>query len=213
LLPSANVTIVMLTDDLTRTAYHEAGHTVAGWLYGRMPEIVSTRPAETYRGITSFEPLDPGDDFAAGFEPGFPVPLQAAETRRRIEARVVISLAGPIAGDYAAPIRGYAPLDDDRLAAERVSRELAHLSPRHRELLVALETDTTSRDADEVHARELAGAWIGEPNEAVAYLHWLRVVAERLVCDYWRAITALAAALLEQRVLSGDDAVSIIRSA
>jgi hypothetical protein len=202
--------MTMVVDDARiRTAHHEAGHAVASVLYRHPLALVSIRPGETYHGIAAYEPAPPVE----GFEPDYPVPMQRHETRARIERDIVITLAGPIAGSWVEPFESGYVDDRDQQAAARAADALSALTPRHRELLEALETDPIGRDPDEVRATELAEAWTGDREEGSRYLMWLWSVAQRLVREYWHVVRALAAELLRSDVLSGDDVASIVRSA
>ena len=62
-------------------------------------------------------------------------------------------------------------------------------------------------------APDLADAWTGDRGEANAYLAWLHVVASRLVSEFWLAITAMSIVLYEREVLTGEEAVEIVRNA
>jgi DNA-directed RNA polymerase specialized sigma24 family protein len=98
------------------------------------------------------------------------------------------------------------PCDDD---AQRAVQALAALSPRHRELVLAMEADETEIDNDETQA----AAWsrilfIDKADEAAWHLEWLRATARNLVIEQWPRIARLAAVLEERIVLSGDEAVA-----
>ena len=92
----------MTDDELRRwrTSRHEAGHFVARWLTtGGPPEIVSIRPGEGYLGITVYGPQDPLTEF----EPRDMVIEYPSAERGAIEARIIATLAGPIAGSFEYP--------------------------------------------------------------------------------------------------------------
>ncbi|MFN2489427.1 MAG: hypothetical protein ABR529_06775 [Actinomycetota bacterium] len=71
---------------LAATAYHEAGHAVCAYMLGRAFTRVSIRADDSTLGRCSFRP--PGE----WFRPDLKVD---GSTRRRLEERIMISLAGP----------------------------------------------------------------------------------------------------------------------
>ena len=126
---------------------------------------------------------------AEDFDSLAPALLQPFETRATVERLAVISLVGGIAGLYARwtadePSHGYVapePCDDD---AERAVLALAGLSPRHRELVVALEADESDRNNDETTARKWSGLlFLDQTDEAAWHLEWLRATARGLVVE------------------------------
>lgn len=79
-----------MSDNLTATAYHEAGHAVAAWWFDLPFEKASVIEDEDTLGRVNFTP--PGNDFRPDIEVD-------ARTQRRIEHTIVVALAGPLAGE------------------------------------------------------------------------------------------------------------------
>jgi hypothetical protein len=204
-----------MTDDARRrTAYHEAAHAVAGILYGRPIRVVSIRPGAQYRGTTLYESSTGLSEALAGvFDPSAPALLQPSETRTAIEREIVITLAGPTAGQWAHVTTGRIEPDPCEIDAEKAAAGLAALSPRHRELIVSEEVSDAERVGDEQAASNLSWALIGEPIEEVMHLAWLRAVTSNLVVRQWHQIEALANALLDRTVLDGATAAAIVTAA
>jgi hypothetical protein len=103
---------MMQSDDARSvTAHHEAGHAVAAYVLGRAFTRVSIRPDGETLGRCSFRP--PGDWFR-------PDERIDGLTRRRIEERIMISLAGPEAEAL------YSGRYDGDAAQEDVERAFQH---------------------------------------------------------------------------------------
>lgn len=198
------------SDDLRRTAHHEAGHALAGWLYDRPLAIVSIRPGQGYGGVTRWETAD--RSWMESFDANAPALLEPTNVRNAIEREIVIALAGPIAGHLAVVTTGYYSPDACEMEAEREAEGLAALSPRAQELVIAMEAEP-GIGSDEEAAGHLSHALTWDDREAATHLEWLRVTAHNLVVSRWYRLTALANVLLERRVLDGETAVEIISSA
>jgi hypothetical protein len=97
--------------ELVATAYHEAGHAVAAHALGRAFTRVSIEPIGDTLGRCSFRP--PGEWFR-------PDERLDGATRRRLEERIMISLAGP---EAEARFTG---VHDEEAAEEDVERAFAH---------------------------------------------------------------------------------------
>jgi hypothetical protein len=187
----------------TITAYHEAGHAVAAVALDLRVDVVTIRPTHRYGGCTAtehrraewLERIEAIDVTATAI-------MQPADWRRDIEADILVSLAGPAAGDAVAPATRREDPDEQRAA--RAATALARLSPRHREVLDRLEADDEPVGADDHTAWTLASVLSGE-DEAAHHLAWMQAVARRFVADYWHHIAAVAEALLEREVLSGEE--------
>ena len=188
---------------LQRTAHHEAAHAVADLVFGHRPQLVSIRPTDRYNGVCQSD-IGPRPD---GFRAERSVPQQPADLRARVEADVISMLAGPIAGDAFWPETGYYAAHPDAVAAEQM---IARLEPRYRELLSDLETEPDHLPSDHEKATEITHAFAG-PSQATAYYAWLRSVAHELVTEYARQIHAVAEALLERTVLTGEELAVIVR--
>jgi hypothetical protein len=200
-----------MSNDLRRTAYHEAGHALAGWLYDRPLAVVSLRATERYNGVTRWESAH--DSWRTTFDVNAPALLQPIDVRNAIEREIVVCLAGPIAGELALPTTGYYGPDPCEVDAEREATGFAALSPRAQELIVGMEGDPARGIDDEVSALHLSHALTWDDSEAAAHLAWLRVTARNLVVSRWYRLAALADVLLERRFLDGDPAVRILSTA
>jgi hypothetical protein len=190
-----------------RTAHHEAGHLLGAALFLWKVEAVSIRPGESFNGICHYGDLT---DLHVETPPTFAlVPsLDLPEDfRKSLERRIVVSLMGQLAAQYAVPMTGFIPAPAEDFA-ESAAKALARLSPRHAELVVAAERREPIPD-DEENAWAVSSALVGDAE--AAHLQWLRVVADQLVREWMAEIEALAEALLVSPVLSGDEAKRIIR--
>ena len=147
-----------------------------------------------------------------GLDVTAPLLSQPPRTRAAMEADIVRTLAGPIAGRFADLTSGYIPTDPCEEAAQKAAAGLAALSPRDRELTLSREADAIALADDETIAGQLSWALIGHPDEAAAHLGWLRVVARNLVVSNWASVERLAAALVDHTVLSGEDALTIVKA-
>lgn len=210
--PAAGPPAVIPRDshDRQRTAYHEAGHALAAWLYDRPLAVVSIKPGRHYNGVTRFESADRG--WIEAFDVDSAALFQPIDVRTAIEREIVISLAGPIAAELALPPTGFTGPDECELVAERESASMAALSPRAQELVTAMESGPP-HESDEQTAAHLSHALTWDEAEAAAHLAWLRVTARRLIARHWYRAAALAAALLERPVLDGKTAVAILTAA
>jgi hypothetical protein len=100
-----------LGPELRATAFHEAGHAVAAFVLGRAFTRVSIEPQGATLGRCSFRP--PGEWFR-------PDERVDGATRRRLEERIMISLAGP---EAEALLTG---VHDEEAAEEDVERAFSH---------------------------------------------------------------------------------------
>jgi hypothetical protein len=94
-----------VTDERERTAVHEAGHAVAGYLLGRRPDWVTIRPSADYSGLTTYLRRGGGPVVIPDQKPvGWPVVGMDARSRRVSEVSMLVVLAGHAAERvYCAP--------------------------------------------------------------------------------------------------------------
>lgn len=201
------------TDEVVRTAYHEAGHVVAMLVLGQPLDIVSIRPSKHYAGITLY-----GECGRQGWQGEIPNILDPAtqhpsDFRAFFERRIVVSLAGKIAGTLAPvePYSGYTAPSPDEEFAERAAHAIARLSPRHRELVLKTEAEEASEAFPTDDETAMRDATVLSGDEASSHVGWLEQVARRLVHQHAVSIEMLAEALLQRPVLSGQEAAQIVR--
>jgi hypothetical protein len=179
-------------------------------------ELVSILPSSGADGAAWCEGLRWSDANLEEFRPDLPVTLQPAELHRRVAAQIVVYLAGDVAERYAPSGEPPELVPPDYAAAEETAQALAHLSPYHLSLLAAVDA-TPPGDKDSERAAALARQFVSElaramaGAEAEAYLHYMAVVARRLILSHRPAVDRLAAALLWRTVIPGGEAVSILR--
>jgi len=211
-------------DELTTTAFHEAGHAVAAHLLGRRVEICSVRRGEHFQGATSLvdpssELLGPSSDAPAIFLPG--------SMRRLYECQIVILYAGRLAETLctAGPRTGFSGGDSDEQQAEAVaSRTIFPPSDEERAGLMLLEQMKIPSDEDAAGklVEELVPGerdpwpriWaISASAERAAYLDWLRSFTTRFIHrdPFPRMVGSLVPVLVEEKVVSGRAVHEILR--
>jgi hypothetical protein len=201
-----------------RIAVHESGHAAMAYLLHRRAGIVSIRPGAHHGGIAFHGPAPKVPQEMFDRHLGHPVPLLPATLRRSIETTIMISLAGDEA-EFLLWCRSpekarFRPeTAEDEAVAEGFARDLVSLTRPEREKLDEAERSEHKSDEDKVWL--FANAAVGEPNEAGAYLAWLRAVTRGLI---WgtrcvRLIEALVPELLEHEVLSARAVRAILLAA
>lgn len=185
-------------------ALHEAGHAVVAWRLGCALREVSIEPREDHLGQLLYDSAR-----ASGAPPtDLLIPIRGPY-RDALEIEMMISLAGRLAEELAGQfVTGYT-IHPDAAWAEQAAERLAAQSPRAIEL--AADDPIYGRQrvsTDEKNALGDASALAGA--EAMQHLAWMQAVTRRLVSDTATLIEPLAAALLEQRVLSGKHAEALI---
>lgn len=199
-----------MTDELTRTSWHEAGHGVIARRLGRRVKFLSTVTDQHLAGLTAYYPgWDP-----KGSDRYFtqPLTLWPLSRRRAAEVDIMVTLAGHIA-EWQVPPPPHADLpilSEDELAAEDMSRTLAAQHPRHRDLLDPYYEQDEPRQTDAESTARYAGILVPK-EEADAYLHWLSIATGNLVREERRFIEAVALDLRGQTVISGRRMAAVIR--
>ena len=196
---------------VVRTAYHEAAHAAAAYVFGRPVSLVSIRPGAHFLGVTTWTP----GRFPGEAPVDIPAIMWPAKARRAIETSIVVSLAGSLGAMLSGwpEEDGYrAPPDEDE--AERSARVLAGLSERETATLAGLESATEPIPADDERARRLSWAIAGT-SEAGLHLAYMRGVTRSLVYNpnFGRLLEALVPELLERGVLSGRRVREILSAA
>lgn len=168
---------VLSPDDVTRAAYHQAGHAVAAHLLGRPVPDLSIEAEPEAAGTCGYALW--AEDFGVlgeGEEEGTAGVVGAAGVGEagfaeggEVEAEIVACLAGPIA---------------EAIHAGEFSEEAA--------------------EDDIFLILELAEAAVADEAAREAYLAGLESKAEALLQEAWRAVEAVAGALLEERTLEAS---------
>ena len=186
------------------TAFHEAGHAVVGHVLSETPVAVSIRPTDRYHGVAIYDPDGPVHLEHPAHEPAV---AAAMPCREWIERQMLITKAGTQAEAllHDIPVEQVIPSSaasaSDQRAEQRFEASLASLGGRARELLRQAATAPALRD-DWTQANELA-AHLAR-GEASTHSRWMSAVTSRLVLDNWPSIEAVATALLQEEVISGD---------
>ncbi len=199
--------------ELKMTATHEAGHIVAAYLLGRdvasgdgatvTPSLVFYGQADTGHGVTS-------DDLVSAYlhaADGEPVP---AELRARIEADVIVYLAGPVATAVAVDLGLLAdppPLPRPVVAQQERDQVLV---TRHADA-----TGETRTPSDFQGARTILEAASATMREADTWHAFLHARTENLVRTrrFQRASAALAAQLETRGTIDGAGCVELLQAA
>jgi hypothetical protein len=111
----------MHDDARKATAYHEAGHTVMGFICGRVPISVDIIPDEHGNaGHTRFSNDDLPDNYWRYFN-------ASSEKQRYVDIRVLIALAGTAAHDLMCPQRQHDTCDwkDEKNAKELIDESMS----------------------------------------------------------------------------------------
>jgi hypothetical protein len=182
--------------DREATAYHEAGHAVAAvWLHRPITRVTIDSDAEWL-----------GDDALAAVEHATP-PLQPEQwdgyegtfterDRRRVEAHVMVLWAGTLVEEQHTG-------EANDAGAGLVTSEDSDFA-------------VTSEGGDLRHIVDLA-YWSsgGDPEEAEAYIEWLRCRTLRLTArpDFRVMVNAVAAELLDKGGLSGRRVHAVAKEA
>lgn len=170
------------------SAVHEAAHACVGTLVGRVVEYVTLDP--------------PHCRFAK----------ERSTDRESIEAAIVSTLAGDIAGRNVEPVSGYVEETRHEAAAAQAADWLASLGGRARELLEAAAIPGGGTLVQDENVAAMLSAQLAG-DESHLHLEWMRAVSSRLVDASWPLITALARELEARGSLSGTEVAAFIRSA
>ncbi len=176
-----------LIDELR--AYHEAGHAVAAVLKGFTVTRVSIRRRGAEGGACDMQV-----HLRVRAQGGL-TPKVSGEGVRFARAAAAVALSGSVAQDTVALERGYVALD------ARIGRPFPLFS--------------TGSDDDERAALAIARRLYRHAPEQREFLRRMRSTTERLLTSEgrWRAVRALATALLRTRALNGKRAERIIGAA
>lgn len=204
------------------TAAHEASHCAMA----RLLEVPITGPAS----IRATEHLF-GFAFTGGpiriaerdhdSVAGLPAVLWPARTRRQIECRVMVLLAGRMGETFVlGPSSGYFDDADERQALElaeplMVKPKPSSLPPVEARLLALAETGGP-RGGDDEMARNLAMLVGHDEDEAYAFLEWMRRMTARTMYTARRfrdQVEALADELLEHEVLGSRRVRAVLDAA
>lgn len=200
-------------DQRRRTAIHEASHGVVAAVLRTPVRFLSIRPTEHYGGIMVSAPrrTAPHNGAAVVFLPS--VILWPARTRRLVETRAFISLAGPIGALNLGPrYSGYLAASSDDARAEADAQALARLHPVTRSAVQWQEAAVTeSLPSDEDFALDNANGLVGK-SEAAAWLGWARASVAHLILEHAASIEAVADELEVATVISGRRMLAVMRS-
>ncbi len=168
-------------EDLTSTAYHEAGHAVIAVLEKLSVIRVSIEPCDEMLGHITYDTFHFNDEYCAArglerIERGEREILQLGWERWRGEANARTVLAGEIAE------RIYAP---DAPRSNGADRDLHRFSL----WLIELALDRGEREV---------------------YGQLLRMQTERQVRKYWRAVECVAQRLVERKTIDGAELVTMM---
>jgi hypothetical protein len=190
--PNAPPARLSKSDRERATAFHEAGHAALASRLGRYFRYVTIKPSKDAQGTTSLGHVR---------NSGAPKWLLrqteftgiSPSQRLFLEDQAIIGLAGQI-----AERRFYRRFKGLSSSAKRaIDRRLLRGATGDRGLAGDLMFEFLCR-AGSLKAEE-------------AYAKWCECVSECLVDLEWRAITALAAALVERKTIKHADAVKILR--
>src|ERR1051326_6906849 len=190
------------------TAYHEAGHVVAFYLFGKKIKSVTIIP-DYERGAYGYTQTTGGKFFPLQRFSEAPSVLEA---RLDFERMIIISFAG-----YVAEIKSRYKGDTEISQINLLSRGIA--------VKLRSNEDPTG-DGDFEHVRILFSAFntyrlfsfhLNHPqqrNEDEFYFRWLWVRAINIITEEvaWQAVESLAAALLEHKKLTGRQIHKILES-
>ncbi len=196
---------------LVRTMYHEAGHAVAARFLGIPIKGISVIRTEDTLGDVELRPLSKREieeletaDYESSYG-GF----VNARTRRWVEARIMVALAGGVVEEHFVPGtdasagQGVVPLTPEQIDA--LVADHPHLAGVTQRLV----------DGDLQTALNFAEKISGGQEEAEAYLKWLQARSENLVTqpNFLASVEAVVNALVEPRKLSGHEVARVIASA
>jgi hypothetical protein len=203
-----------------RTAFHEAGHVVAGYLLGAsLLEVVSIRGGEHHPGVTISTWNGPRVDETAGLRESRrghegparfglqPVPLFDPDILRRSAIEIMCALAGGEAEWLAGIYSGYRTEDEDVVwATERALDLIERAKPSTDELEHVEESERTETPNDEDRAYSSANGLTRNQLAAGHYIAWLRYTIADLVQSelVGSAIVAVAELLLRVEIASGQ---------
>jgi hypothetical protein len=176
----------------TETAVHEAGHAVTAAILGRPIEQVNIIPLDDVLGTCSYK--DGGG------------PLDA----ERIERDLIITLAGTAAAEvYAGPLSPPSRLGwGDGTYAD-------HLLQAWTDIVGYDLPERFSHwtDGYEPTINEVEDLWEFESLRECKYADVLKRRTKKLLYKNWSKVEAVAAALLEDRRLSGEEVLQLVVSA
>jgi len=183
-------------DEVTATAYHEAGHGFTAWRFRRPIRSLTIIPSGTAAGEIQ---NDPDEDLVhtvrvwelmahAGCPVVFETP--SPEDLQAVLDGIARCLAGPVAQDIVEGHR-------DQRKTTRFYRQCARGG---------------DRDLSDAYryARALCQ---GDDQEADALVEWLQRRTHRLLSMDWAVVEQLAAALLKHRYLDGPKAEAVCQEA
>lgn len=194
---------------------HEAGHFLGSVkLLNIVPGGLSIHRTDAFLGVCVL-PDAPPIDFHR-HDPARPWAVDPA-LRREVERRIVFDLAGSAAERLQRFLPTGWRVDDETPAACEVrasamAASLERFAPRDRDLLrdvEAMRVDHRETAPDDAEAADLAVRLAGAAGGAL--LIFQGAVADQFAHRYAAPILAIADALRERTVLSGDDALAIVR--
>lgn len=184
------------------TAYHEAGHAVANYLFGRELEFVTIIP--------NFEKGEFGRTQPVG-EPTFCPSLTfgtmfSVEGRMEFEREIIISLAGYIAEiNYRSRRNKFSAMLNLSTAAKNLklySSEFPLDDGDFNCIRICFDSYLFLNNSEYLLGKD----------ERESYLHylWMRTVNMLTLKNIWNAVKAVAEALLEKKILNGKEAKRIM---
>jgi len=180
------------SDQLVRTAWHEAGHAVSQVLLGYPAGVVSIEPRRRWLGVA--ECTIPTE--VPVYAHTVPLVLIPTETRRPLEAAVVMTLAGP-AGEAMAP-----PTSSGGYQALPVLERAAVADLTKEELLFLRRGDSDEEAMNDLQlAYTYAESLVGY-ERAPPLVRYLATEAQSLLLAGREQLEALAMVLLQHRTLS-----------
>lgn len=191
---------------------HEAGHLVIAAVLGRAPLGATVDAGTRLAGCSLFSAPDPIPAAAVvDFDPEAPFIIWPGPVQRRLEADVMISLAGEIAELLlTGPAEGRVPDPGAELAAEDLAGfQLAGVEDQ---TWAAAVVDEPPMPSDRQAVTQAAFAAFGrDPVQSAAWTTWLASQTRALVIAHEATIRRLAAALDAHKVLGAEALTAVIR--
>ncbi len=201
-----------VTDELRATAVHEAGHVAASYFLHVPFKHVTIIESEDAAGHVLHEPMSDAmlERIEAASYSGLGGFVDAT-TRRWVEQRVIVALAGGLAQQQAM---SHNPTEVGSGLVKLTDEAAAALAAKHGgepEAWVAMIGGGDMEYALSL-VEQLSG---GNYDEAGEYLGWLTERTRTMLAnpDVWLAVEAVADALVERRTLSAREARRVIRTA